>query len=161
MSNSLKRTPLYDLHVAAGARLVEFGGWEMPLQYQGLVAEHKAVRSQAGMFDVSHMGKFAIAGVGVLETLNKLVPSNLGRLKVGQALYTVLLNEQNAPKSFLLVPNEPNQLLIGGYELIFALTDESMIDLFDTSQRTAPAMLVNSQTVAQIEPMLRRRRVRS
>jgi aminomethyltransferase len=94
MINSLKRTPLYDLHVSAGARLVEFGGWEMPVQYKGLVAEHQAVRSQVGMFDVSHMGKFEIAGVGVLETLNKLVPSNLGRLKVGQALYTVLLNEQ-------------------------------------------------------------------
>jgi aminomethyltransferase len=98
MTNSpkqtLKRTPLYDLHVAAGARLVEFGGWEMPVQYKGLVAEHNAVRSQVGMFDVSHMGKFAIAGIGVLDTLNKLVPSNLGRLKVGQALYTVLLNEQ-------------------------------------------------------------------
>ncbi len=94
MSNSLKRTPLYDLHVSSGARLVEFGGWEMPVQYTGLVAEHNAVRSQVGMFDVSHMGKFAIAGEGVLETINKLVPSNLGRLKVGQALYTVLLNEQ-------------------------------------------------------------------
>jgi aminomethyltransferase len=94
MTNPLKRTPLYDLHVAAGARLVEFGGWEMPVQYQGLVAEHNAVRSQVGMFDVSHMGKFAIAGIGILEILNKLVPSNLGRLKVGQALYTVLLNEQ-------------------------------------------------------------------
>jgi aminomethyltransferase len=94
MSNSLKRTPLYDLHVAAGARLVEFGGWEMPVQYKGIVAEHNAVRSQVGMFDVSHMGKFAISGEGVIETLNKLVPSNLGRLKVGQAFYTVLLNEQ-------------------------------------------------------------------
>jgi aminomethyltransferase len=85
---------LYDLHVSSGARLVEFGGWEMPVQYQGIIAEHKAVRSQVGMFDVSHMGKFAISGEGVLETLNKLVPSNLGRVKVGQALYTVLLNEQ-------------------------------------------------------------------
>jgi aminomethyltransferase len=94
MSNSLKRTPLYDLHVAAGARLVEFGGWEMPVQYRGLVAEHQAVRSQVGMFDVSHMGKFAVSGVDVVEILNKLIPSNLGRIKVGQAFYTVLLNEQ-------------------------------------------------------------------
>lgn len=94
MSNSLKRTPLYDLHVAAGARLVEFGGWEMPVQYKGLVAEHQAVRSHLGMFDVSHMGKLAIAGADVLETLQQLVPSNLGRLKAGQAQYTVLLNEE-------------------------------------------------------------------
>lgn len=94
MTNSLKRTPLYDLHVAAGARLVEFGGWEMPVQYRGLVAEHQAVRSQVGMFDVSHMGKFAISGTDVVEILNKLIPSNLGRIKIGQAFYTVLLNEQ-------------------------------------------------------------------
>jgi aminomethyltransferase len=94
MSNSLKRTPLYDLHVAAGARLVEFGGWEMPVQYKGLVAEHQAVRSQVGMFDVSHMGKLAIAGSDVLPILQKLVPSNLDRLKAGQAQYTVLLNEE-------------------------------------------------------------------
>jgi aminomethyltransferase len=92
--SSLKRTPLYDLHVAAGARLVEFGGWEMPVQYRGIVAEHQTVRSDVGMFDVSHMGKVAFKGVGVLESLQKLVPSNLARIAVGQAMYTVLLNEQ-------------------------------------------------------------------
>ncbi|MDX2257169.1 MAG: glycine cleavage system aminomethyltransferase GcvT [Pseudanabaenaceae cyanobacterium bins.39] len=92
--SSLKRTPLYDLHVTAGARLVEFGGWEMPVQYQGIVAEHQAVRSEVGMFDVSHMGKVAFKGEGVLESLQRLVPSNLARVAVGQAMYTVLLNEQ-------------------------------------------------------------------
>ena len=94
MDNSLKRTPLYDLHINSGARLVEFGGWEMPVQYKGIIAEHQAVRSQVGMFDVSHMGKLTLIGEGILETLQKLVPSNLARLQAGQAQYTVLLNEQ-------------------------------------------------------------------
>lgn len=94
MTEILKRTPLYDLHLAAGARMVEFGGWEMPVQYKGIVAEHQAVRSQVGMFDVSHMGKFSFKGDTVLPSLQKLVPSNLARLQPGQAQYTVLLNEQ-------------------------------------------------------------------
>ncbi len=94
MPNSLKRTPLYDLHLAMGARLVEFGGWEMPVQYQGIVAEHQAVRSHVGMFDVSHMGKFSFEGGDILASLQKLVPSNLARLQPGQAQYTVLLNHE-------------------------------------------------------------------
>jgi len=94
MTALLKRTPLYQLHLDAGARMVEFGGWEMPVQYKGIIAEHQAVRSLVGMFDVSHMGKFEITGKNVLAALQRLVPSNLARLKAGQAQYTVLLNEQ-------------------------------------------------------------------
>ncbi len=94
MTTALKRTPLYDLHLAAGARLVEFGGWEMPVQYQGIIAEHQAVRSRVGMFDVSHMGKLTFKGdARLLTSLQRLVPSNLARLQAGQAQYTVLLNE--------------------------------------------------------------------
>ncbi len=92
MTDSLKQTPLYDLHLTSKARMVEFGGWQMPVQYNGIIAEHQAVRSKVGMFDVSHMGKFAIAGNQALSSLQKLVPSNLARLKAGQAQYTVLLN---------------------------------------------------------------------
>jgi aminomethyltransferase len=93
MTDSLKRTPLYDLHLEAGARMVEFGGWEMPVQYSGIMAEHQAVRSQTGVFDVSHMGKFEFRGDRILEALQKLVPSNLAKLTPGRAQYTVLLNE--------------------------------------------------------------------
>jgi aminomethyltransferase len=92
MTNSLKQTPLYNLHLGLKARMVGFGGWDMPVQYQGIMAEHQAVRSTVGMFDVSHMGKFEIKGKNVLDALQKLVPSNLARLKSGQAQYTVLLN---------------------------------------------------------------------
>ena len=92
-SESLRRTPLYDRHVALGARMVPFSGWEMPLQYSGTLAEHRAVRSHAGVFDISHMGKFVLRGANVRSQLETLVPSSLSDLEAGQGRYTVLLNE--------------------------------------------------------------------
>ncbi len=86
----LKRTPLYEQHRALGARLVEFGGWEMPVQYSGILQEHEAVRTHAGLFDVSHMGEFKVEGTGALAFLQYLVPNDVSRLAVGQALYTQL-----------------------------------------------------------------------
>lgn len=74
--------------------MMPFGGWNMPVQYAGIKAEHQAVREQAGMFDISHMGKFWLEGPNVLTALQGLVPSDLHRLKPGQAKYTVFLNEQ-------------------------------------------------------------------
>jgi aminomethyltransferase len=92
MTNLNKRTPLYELHLAAKAKIVEFGGWEMPLQYKGIIAEHQAVRSDVGMFDVSHMGKFTLRGKDSLQALQNLVPSDLAKLRAGEAQYTLLLN---------------------------------------------------------------------
>ncbi len=89
-STSLKRTPLYEQHRAMGARLVEFGGWEMPVQYSSILEEHEAVRTRAGLFDVSHMGEFKVEGPGALPFLQYLVPNDVSRLAIGQALYTQL-----------------------------------------------------------------------
>lgn len=86
----LKRTPLYEQHKALGARLVEFGGWEMPVQYSGILDEHQAVRTQAGLFDVSHMGEFKVEGKDALAFLQYLVPNNVARLAQHQAHYTQL-----------------------------------------------------------------------
>ncbi len=91
---ALARTPLYDRAIALNARMTEFSGWEMPVQYSGITAEHHAVRTGAGMFDISHMGKFTLAGPNALEQIQPLVPSDLSRLQPGQAQYTVLLNAQ-------------------------------------------------------------------
>jgi aminomethyltransferase len=90
----LARTPLYQLALEQKARLTAFSGWEMPVQYSGIGQEHEAVRTSAGMFDISHMGKFAFQGRQLLEHLQPLVPSDLRRLHVGEAQYTVLLNSQ-------------------------------------------------------------------
>ncbi len=86
----LKRTPLYEQHRALGARLVEFGGWEMPVQYSGISEEHRAVRSKAGLFDVSHMGEFKVEGPDAKAFLQYLVPNDLSRLAIHQACYTQL-----------------------------------------------------------------------
>ena len=89
-ATTLKRTPLYEQHVALGARLVEFGGWEMPVQYSGIIDEHRAVRTHAGLFDVSHMGEFKVEGSDALAFLQHLVPNDVSRLAINQALYTQL-----------------------------------------------------------------------
>ncbi|MBD6614472.1 glycine cleavage system aminomethyltransferase GcvT [Komarekiella sp. 'clone 1'] len=91
---SLARTPLYQLGVELRARLTSFGGWEMPVQFSGISREHEAVRNTAGMFDISHMGKFTLQGKNLISQLQPLVPSDLSRLQPGQAQYTVLLNPQ-------------------------------------------------------------------
>lgn len=90
----LARTPLYNVISEQKARMTPFSGWDMPLQFTGIISEHQAVRQAVGMFDISHMGKFALRGAHLVETLQALVPSDLSRLQPGQAQYTVLLNPQ-------------------------------------------------------------------
>ena len=92
--SQLARSPLYDLSLELKGRMVPFSGWEMAVQYAGISSEHQAVRQQAGMFDISHMGKFCLRGKQLIEKFQPLVPSDLRRLQPGQAQYTVLLNAQ-------------------------------------------------------------------
>ncbi len=90
----LKRAPLYDTHVAAGAKLVDFGGWDMPVNYGSQIEEHHAVRTRAGMFDVSHMCPVDITGADARRLLSLLVANNVDKLTVpGKALYSAMLNE--------------------------------------------------------------------
>ncbi|MEM9002863.1 MAG: glycine cleavage system aminomethyltransferase GcvT [Cyanobacteria bacterium P01_F01_bin.86] len=100
---TLARTPLYSLSADLNARFTEFSGWEMPVQYSGIKQEHQAVRTQAGMFDISHMGKFFLRGQGLLAQLQQLVPSDLSRLQAGAAQYTVLLNPQGGIVDDLII----------------------------------------------------------
>lgn len=90
---TLLRTPLYQEAKTLKARMVDFAGWEMAVQYSGIRQEHEAVRQNAGMFDISHMGKFTLVGNDLIEQLQRLVPTDLNTLKPGRAQYTVLLNE--------------------------------------------------------------------
>jgi aminomethyltransferase len=93
MQTTLRRTALYDRHTAAGARLVEFAGWEMPVQYEGVRPEHVAVRTRAGVFDVSHMGQIQTAGPDALALLQRLLSNDLAKLAVGGAQYGLLCRE--------------------------------------------------------------------
>jgi aminomethyltransferase len=94
MSTTLLRTPLYDRHVALGARMVPFAGWEMPVQYEGVIPEHRAVRTDAGVFDVSHMGEIEVEGPRALELLQSLLASDMAKVEPGRARYTLLTNER-------------------------------------------------------------------
>src|SRR5580765_5344189 len=115
----LKRTPLYALHRELGAKLIDFGGWEMPVQYQGILEEHRAVRERAGIFDVSHMGELEVTGAGALGSLQTLTPNDVGRLADGRIHYSAFLTERGtfvddllvyrrAEDSYLVVVNASN-----------------------------------------------------
>ena len=91
---TLRRTPLYERHAALGARLVPFAGWEMPVQYTSISEEHRAVRTSAGVFDVSHMGQLRLAGDGAHEYLQRRLSNDLDRIEPGHAQYTLLTNEE-------------------------------------------------------------------
>jgi aminomethyltransferase len=90
---TLRRTPLHERHAALGARIVPFAGWEMPVQYTSITAEHRAVRESAGVFDVSHMGQLAAKGVGAHDYLQARLSNDLDQIGPGQAQYTLLTNQ--------------------------------------------------------------------
>src|SRR5205807_7435312 len=94
MAQTLQRTPVHDRHVALGARLVPFAGWEMPVQYEGVIPEHRAVRADAGVFDVSHMGELEVEGPRATDLLQATLSNDLDRIEPGQAQYTLLTNER-------------------------------------------------------------------
>jgi len=103
MDAPLKRTPLYAAHLALGARMVPFGGWEMPVQYSGIIDEHRAVRTHAGLFDVSHMGEVDVRGPGAGPLIQRLVTNDLSRVAVGQAMYTPICTPEGGIIDDLLV----------------------------------------------------------
>ena len=93
MSATLRRTPLFERHIAAGARMVPFAGWEMPVQYEGVIPEHLAVRSDAGAFDVSHMGQIHVEGPATAAFLQSVLSNDIDRVGDGEAQYTLLTND--------------------------------------------------------------------
>lgn len=107
------RTPLYERHVAAGARMVEFGGFDMPLQYTTIRDEHIAVRTRCGLFDLSHMGEVRFSGDGALDAVQNLVTNDVSRLEVLGALYAVMCNEDGGIVDDVVVYRDP-----GGYMVV-------------------------------------------
>jgi glycine cleavage system T protein (aminomethyltransferase) len=120
VSATLRQTPLHDAHVALGARMVPFAGWEMPVQYEGVIPEHRAVRARAGAFDVSHMGEIHVDGPAAQGFLQSVLSNDVDRISDGEAQYTLLTNERGGivddlivyrlgHGSFLLVVNAGNR----------------------------------------------------
>jgi aminomethyltransferase len=141
----LKRTPLFDTHRAHAARIVPFAGWEMPVQYAGIVEEHRAVRERAGLFDVSHMGELFLRGTNAEAVVDALVTNDVGKLPAGKALYTCACNEQGtilddliiyrlAPGEVLVVCNAGNLEKMSGH---FAHHAQGRCEFRDESADTA------------------------
>jgi aminomethyltransferase len=118
-ATALRKTPLFDLHEQAGARIVPFAGWAMPVQYRGIVDEHHAVRSRAGVFDVSHMGRLFVAGPGAAPSLRRALTYDVTGIPEGRGHYTLLCNDEGGiiddpyvyrldPTRFLVVGNAAN-----------------------------------------------------
>src|SRR6185295_8992319 len=138
----LKRTPLHDAHVSIGARMVDFAGWEMPVQYTGPIPEHMAVRTAAGLFDVSHMGEFEISGAGALDLIQRLTTNDVSRLEDNQVQYSTLTNEQGGVIDDLLVyriSSEYFLLVVNAgttdkdFEWITKHADKDRVEIHDTS----------------------------
>lgn len=141
---ALAKTPLYDVHVAAGARMVPFAGFEMPVQYTGLRAEHEAVRNAAGLFDVSHMGELWFSGAGAKKYLQHLLAGDIEKAAPGRALYTCLLNEEGGIVEDLLVYGYEDRYMLvvnaSNRAEVVALVRETLtedVQFEDASERTA------------------------
>ncbi|CAN0600416.1 unnamed protein product, partial [Ectocarpus sp. 12 AP-2014] len=111
--SDLNRTPLYDLHVSLGAKMVPFAGYDMPVQYAaGVMKEHLACRTSAGLFDVSHMGQVRISGVNAAEALESLVPVDVVGLGEGRQRYAMFTNESGGILDDLMVANRGDHLFL-------------------------------------------------
>ncbi len=166
----LNRTIFFDRHVAAGAKMVEFGGWEMPVQYPtGIVQEHTATRRHAGLFDVSHMGRFVLRGPGAMAFLQHTLTNNAAALEVGQAQYTIIPDPQGAAiddaylyrfveDEYLLVVNASNR--IKDWEHFQALLPAFKdVQLSDRTRETAMLSLQGPASKAILEPMIEQGRL--
>jgi aminomethyltransferase len=108
----LKRTPLYAAHLAAGARMVEFGGWEMPVQYTGIIDEHHAVRQNAGLFDISHMGRFMVRGPQAEAFLQHVATCDVSSIPLGQSNYGLLCTPEGGVVDDIFIYHIPDEFLV-------------------------------------------------
>ena len=159
-AEALRRTPLYEEHKALSARLVDFAGWEMPVQYAGIKAEHEAVRSDVGLFDVSHMGEVVFRGPQAEEAVQRLVTRDISRLSVGQAGYAAVCYENGGTVDDVLVYRRAGDFLIvvnasnreKDFEHFLANTQDLDVDITDESDNWALLALQGPRAVELLQP---------
>jgi aminomethyltransferase len=160
----LKRTPFYDFHVSAKAKLVDFAGWEMPLLYRGIVDEHEQTRRSGSLFDVSHMGRLTFAGPDALPFLDKVVTRNLATQRVGQCRYALVCNDaggvlddvivSKADKSWIMICNASNrEKLLAHFEAI-RRTGAFDIELTDNTESTAMVAIQGPRVIDRLAEIL-------
>jgi aminomethyltransferase len=135
-------TPLYDRHVACGARLVEFAGWDMPVQYTGIVAEHTAVRTAAGLFDISHMGRLSFAGPDAGTLVQQVFTNNAATLKEGQVRYGLVCNERGGIRDDVLVYRWPS-----GYGMVVNASNRLRVLVWLAQHQGGRAVEVSDRTL--------------
>jgi aminomethyltransferase len=139
----LKTTPLHAEHVRLGAKMIGFGGWDMPVQYTGIMDEHHAVRTALGVFDISHMGQFFVRGDGGAAWLNRMLTNNVDKLAVGQGQYTLMLNERGGVIDDLIIYR------IGDHEWFLVVNAAKINEDFAwMSARVAPGVSLQNQSDA-------------
>ncbi|MCL4531954.1 MAG: glycine cleavage system aminomethyltransferase GcvT [Actinobacteria bacterium] len=169
VESELRRTPLYDLHLAAGAKMVEFGGWLMPVQYAGIIAEHKKVREAAGIFDLSHMGRVYVGGGDAERFLQMLATNDLSKLAVGQVQYSLICNREGGVRDdilayrlgdgeYLLVVNASNRPKILGWmdEVLSDLRSRArsvQVTITDRTLETAMVGVQGPSSMALLQPL--------
>jgi len=109
---TIRKTALYDEHVALGGKVVEFAGWAMPMSYEGIISEHRRVRSTAGLFDVSHMGEFVVSGADALHALEKLTTNRVASLTEGRVQYSAMCYENGGFVDDLLIYAMPGRYML-------------------------------------------------
>jgi aminomethyltransferase len=159
VTDALRRTPLHAEHQALGGRLVPFAGWEMPVQYKGISAEHRAVRTRAGLFDVSHMGELELEGEHALAVVNYQITNDLARIADGQSVYTCCCNARgtvlddlivyrHTPERILIVCNASNREKMSAH---FASAAEGHCRFRDISDETALLALQGPRALEVLE----------
>src|SRR2546428_9620157 len=142
----LKRTPFHDFHVQAGAKLIEFAGWEMPVSFRGVVEEHQQTRKSGSIFDVSHMGRMQFAGRDAAKFLNRVLTRNVGDQKVGQSRYSLVCNEAGGVlddvivskdvKNWILVCNASNREKLHRHFVDVRHREDLDFDMSDQTEST-------------------------
>src|SRR5262249_5184100 len=136
------RTPLFDWHVARGGRMVEFGGWDMPVQYTGIVEEHAAGRTKAGLFDVSHMGRLSLAGPDALAFIQLVVTADAASMKDCQARYGLVCNERGGVRDDVLVYRWPY-----GWSMVVNASNREKIVAWFAGQKDARNVEIVDRTL--------------
>ncbi len=152
------RTPLYDRHVALGARMVDFAGWDMPIQYSTIIEEHTTVRTAAGLFDISHMGRLSFGGPNALDLIQHVYTNNAATMKDGQARYGLVCNEQGGirddvlvykwPYGYAMVVNASNRVKIVDH--LAAHKGNRQVDVHDQTTTTAMVAVQGPKAVAMV-----------
>lgn len=159
----MSRSPLYDRHAELGARFVDFGGWEMPVQYESVIAEHKAVRESVGVFDVTHLGRLAVSGSGATEALRSTFTNDADRYEPGRTHYTMLLNQDGGilddivvwrwdENDYWVMPNAANVEVVAS-----AIREGREVAVTDLQPETVMLAIQGPQAPELFESMLKHR----